>query len=33
VTHDPRMTPFGQRIVRMEDGRVIDDVEQGHASH
>jgi putative ABC transport system ATP-binding protein len=28
VTHDPRMIPFGQRIVRMEDGRVIEDVEQ-----
>jgi putative ABC transport system ATP-binding protein len=28
VTHDPRMTPFGQRIVKMEDGCVIDDVEQ-----
>jgi putative ABC transport system ATP-binding protein len=28
VTHDPRMTPFGQRIVKMEDGRVVDDVEQ-----
>jgi putative ABC transport system ATP-binding protein len=27
VTHDPRMTPFGQRIVKMEDGRVVDDVE------
>jgi putative ABC transport system ATP-binding protein len=29
VTHDPRMTPFGQRIVKMEDGRVVDDREQG----
>jgi putative ABC transport system ATP-binding protein len=29
VTHDPRMTPFGQRVVTMEDGRVVDDVEQG----
>jgi putative ABC transport system ATP-binding protein len=29
VTHDPRMTPFGQRIVAMEDGRVIEDREQG----
>ncbi|MQA30920.1 MAG: ATP-binding cassette domain-containing protein [Luteitalea sp.] len=27
VTHDPRMTPFGQRIVKMEDGRVIEDME------
>src|SRR5437867_7320140 len=29
VTHDPRMTPFGQRIVKMEDGRVVEDAEQG----
>jgi len=28
VTHDPRMTPFGERIVKMEDGRVIEDREQ-----
>jgi putative ABC transport system ATP-binding protein len=28
VTHDPRMIPFGQRIIRMEDGRVMDDREQ-----
>jgi putative ABC transport system ATP-binding protein len=28
VTHDPRMTPFGQRIVKMEDGRVVEDLEQ-----
>ncbi len=28
VTHDPRMTPFGQRIVKMEDGRVVEDVER-----
>lgn len=28
VTHDPRMTPFGQRIVRMEDGAVVEDREQ-----
>ncbi len=28
VTHDPRMTPFGQRLVHMADGRVVDDVEQ-----
>jgi putative ABC transport system ATP-binding protein len=28
VTHDPRMTPYGQRIVRMEDGRVVEDLEQ-----
>jgi len=28
VTHDPRMTPYGQRIVKMEDGRVVEDVEQ-----
>jgi putative ABC transport system ATP-binding protein len=28
VTHDPRMTPFGQRVVRMADGQVVEDVEQ-----
>jgi putative ABC transport system ATP-binding protein len=28
VTHDPRMTPFGQRIVKMQDGCVVEDVEQ-----
>jgi putative ABC transport system ATP-binding protein len=28
VTHDPRMTPFGQRIVKMEDGRVVEDLER-----
>jgi putative ABC transport system ATP-binding protein len=27
VTHDPRMTPFGQRIVKMEDGCVVEDEE------
>jgi putative ABC transport system ATP-binding protein len=28
VTHDPRMTPFGQRVVKMADGQVVEDVEQ-----
>ena len=28
VTHDPRMTPFGQRIVTMQDGRVVEDAER-----
>jgi putative ABC transport system ATP-binding protein len=28
VTHDARMTPFGQRIVTMADGQVVEDVEQ-----
>jgi putative ABC transport system ATP-binding protein len=28
VTHDPRMTPYGQRIVTMQDGRVVEDMEQ-----
>jgi putative ABC transport system ATP-binding protein len=28
VTHDPRLTPFGQRVVRMADGQVVEDVEQ-----
>lgn len=26
VTHDPRVVPLAQRIVRLEDGRIIDDV-------
>jgi putative ABC transport system ATP-binding protein len=25
VTHDPRMLPVAQRIVRMEDGRIVED--------
>lgn len=29
VTHDPRMTPYGQRIVTMADGRIVEDMEQG----
>ena len=28
VTHDPRLTPFGQRVVKMADGQVVEDVEQ-----
>ena len=28
VTHDPRMTPYGQRIVTLQDGRVVEDMEQ-----
>ena len=28
VTHDPRMTPFGQRVVKMADGQVVEDMEQ-----
>jgi len=23
VTHDPRILPFAQRIVRIEDGRIV----------
>ncbi len=30
VTHDPRILPFANRIVRIEDGRIIGD-ERGHA--
>jgi putative ABC transport system ATP-binding protein len=26
VSHDPRITQFGNRIVKMQDGRVIEDV-------
>jgi putative ABC transport system ATP-binding protein len=25
VTHDPRTTPFADRIIRIEDGKIIDD--------
>jgi putative ABC transport system ATP-binding protein len=28
VTHDARMTPFAQRIVKMADGHVVEDREQ-----
>jgi putative ABC transport system ATP-binding protein len=28
VTHDARMTPFAQRIVKMADGQVVEDREQ-----
>jgi putative ABC transport system ATP-binding protein len=29
VTHDPRILPFADRIVRIEDGRIVSD-EQPH---
>ena len=25
VTHDPRIMPFADRILRIEDGRIVDD--------
>lgn len=25
VTHDPRIAPFADRIIRMEDGRIVGD--------
>ena len=25
VTHDPRIAPFADRMIRMEDGRIIAD--------
>ncbi len=30
VTHDPRILPFANRIVRIEDGRIVGE-ERGHA--
>ena len=31
VTHDPRILPFANRVVRIEDGRIIGE-EKGAAS-
>jgi putative ABC transport system ATP-binding protein len=25
VTHDPRLLPFADRVIRLEDGRIVDD--------
>ncbi|MBX7249961.1 MAG: ABC transporter ATP-binding protein [Caulobacteraceae bacterium] len=36
VTHDPRLEPFADRIIHIEDGRILDDVrthkDSGHAA-
>jgi len=29
VTHDPRIVPFADRILRIEDGRIVDDQRSG----
>jgi putative ABC transport system ATP-binding protein len=29
VTHDPRIMPFADRILRIEDGRIVDDERRG----
>jgi putative ABC transport system ATP-binding protein len=29
VTHDPRIMPFADRILRIEDGRIVDDQRGG----
>ena len=29
VTHDPRILPFADRIVRIEDGRIVGEAESG----
>jgi len=29
VTHDPRIMPFADRILRIEDGRIVDDQRDG----
>jgi len=31
VTHDPRIVPFADRIIHIEDGRILDDVAAGAA--
>jgi putative ABC transport system ATP-binding protein len=33
VTHDPRILPFADRIVHIEDGRILGDEESPHRSH
>jgi putative ABC transport system ATP-binding protein len=30
VTHDPRIMPFADRILRIEDGRIVDDQRDGN---
>ena len=32
VTHDPRLEPFADRIIHIEDGRILDDVRTGHGA-
>jgi putative ABC transport system ATP-binding protein len=29
VTHDPRIMPFADRILRIEDGRIVNDQRRG----
>jgi putative ABC transport system ATP-binding protein len=29
VTHDPRIMPFADRILRIEDGRIVSDQRAG----
>jgi putative ABC transport system ATP-binding protein len=29
VTHDPRIMPFADRILRIEDGRIVSDQRRG----
>jgi putative ABC transport system ATP-binding protein len=31
VSHDPRIVQFGSRIVKMQDGRVTEDVDVNNA--
>jgi putative ABC transport system ATP-binding protein len=33
VTHDPRMLPFADRIIRIEDGRIIGEDRDGARLH
>jgi putative ABC transport system ATP-binding protein len=32
VTHDPRIMPFADRILRIEDGRIVDDQRRGETT-
>jgi putative ABC transport system ATP-binding protein len=33
VTHDPRIMPFADRILRIEDGRIVSDQRRGGDAH
>ncbi len=32
VTHDPRLEPYADRIIHIEDGRILDDVRTGQGA-
>ena len=33
VTHDPRVLPFADRVVNIEDGRLVDKKQDGVDAH